>query len=110
MLQYEVAKELYNEIKEKMVGQPEDFREFYEEFLELATDYAKTRLSWSFMDLEARRADDGSRTIKHNAYMAKLTAICRNLGIKNIENLMPERKSMGDFACYIALFLALEQR
>ena len=110
MLQYEVARRLYEEIKEKMVGQPEDFREFYEEFLELAADYAKTRLSWSFMDLAERRADDAGRSIKHDAYMAKLTALCRNLGIAELEDLMPERKSKGDFACYIALFLALEQR
>ena len=110
MLPYETAKKLYEQIKEKMVGQTEDFQEFYREFLELAADYAKTRLSWSFMDLEERRADDASRSIKHDAYMAKLGAVCRNLGIEGIDDLMPERKSKGDFACYIALFLSLEQR
>ena len=97
-------------MKENVSIQSEDFKEFYQEFLELAADYAKTRLSWTFMDLEERRADDASRTIKHNAYMAALTAVCRNLGIEGIDDLMPDRKSKGDSACYIALFLALEQR
>ena len=110
MLQYEVARKLYEEMTEKVSTQPEDFKEFYQEFLELATDYAKTRLSWTFMDLEARRADDAGRRIRHDAYMAGLTAVCRNLGIDGIDDLMPGRKSKGDFACYIALFLALEQR
>lgn len=110
MLSYETAREMYGQIKEKMIGQPEDFREFYEEFLELAVDYAKTRLSWSFMSTEQKRADDAGRSIKHDAFMAAFRAVCRNLGIEGIEDLMPERKSMGDFACYLALFLSLEQR
>lgn len=110
MLAYEEARKLYEEIREKAAKQPEDFREFYEEFLEAAVEYAKTRLSWSFMTLEERRADDGSRSIKHDGFMAMLSAVCRNLGIEGIDDLMPERKSKGDFACYISLFLALEQR
>ncbi len=110
MLQYEIARKLYEEIKEKATEQPEEFTEFYQDFLKVATEYAKTRLNWSFMTLAERRADDPSRTIKHDGFMAMLSAVCRNLGIKGIDDLMPERKSKGDFACYIALFLALEQR
>lgn len=110
MLSYEAARGLYEQIKEKMVGQPEEMREIYEDFLKLAVEYAKTRLSWSFMDLAERRADDGSRSIKHDAYMARLKSVCRNLGIEGVEELMSERKSKGDFACYVALFLSLEQR
>ena len=108
MLQYDVAKKLYEEIKEKSAKwSKEGFDEFYQEFLAMAAEYAKTRLSWAFMDMDE---DDVSRTIKHNAFMARLTAVCRNLGMDNIEEIMPDRKTKGDFACYIALFLALEQR
>ena len=110
MLQYEVARKLYEELQEKIAGQPAEVKEFYQDFLISATEYAKTRLSWSFMSLAERRADDASRSIKHDGYMAMLTAICRNLGVDDVETLMPERKSKGDFACYIAMFLALEQR
>ena len=111
MLQYDDAKRLYDEIAAKMAdNKDEDLQELYEDFLKAAAEYAKTRLSWSFMDLEARRADDGSRSMKHEAFMARLIAVCRNLGIEGIEDLMPERKSKGDFACYVAAFLALEQR
>ncbi len=110
MLAYEDARRLYEEITDRVKKQPEDFKEFYQDFLKSASEYAKTRLSWSFMTLEERRADDGSRSIKHDGFMAMLNAVCRNLGIEDIDNLMPERKSKGDFACYISLFLALEQR
>lgn len=110
MLRYEAARALYEELREKAQGQPEELRELYGDFLEAAAAYAKTRLSWSFMDLAERRADDASRSIKHEAFMMLLGAVCRNFGIEGVEELMPERKSKGDFACYIALFLALEQR
>ena len=111
MLQYEIAKTLYEEIKGKVEQcHQEGFDEFYQEFLESAADYAKNRTAWSFMDQAARAEDDKARSIKHDAYMSMLAAICRNLGIDGIDGIMPDRKAKGDFACYITLFLALEQR
>ena len=111
MLQYEVAKSLYEEIKGKTEkNNDEMIAEFYQDFLDAAAEYAKTRLSWSFMSMTAKREDDASRTIKHNGFMSMLGAVCRNLGIDGIDEIMPDRKTKGDFACYIALFLALEQR
>lgn len=111
MLQYEAARTLYEEITVKKARCHKDgFDELYQDFLQSAVEYANVRLSWSFMNLVDRRADDASRTIKHDGFMAILNAVCRNLDIKDVDKIMPERKSKGDFACYIALFLALEQR
>ncbi len=111
MLQYEVAKKVYEEMKEKAAqSSVEGFDEFFEDFLKNAVSYANTRTAWSFMDLNARIEDDRSRSIKHDAFIAVLNAVCRNLGMEGIDELMPDRKAKGDFACYIALFLALEQR
>lgn len=111
MLKYEVAKKLYEEMEEKAAKNFSDgFDEFYKSFLETAVDYAKTRAAWSFMDKAARIADDRGRSIKHDAVISMLGAICRNLGIEEVDEIMPDRKTKGDFACYIALFLALEQR
>jgi len=75
-----------------------------------ADSYVATRAAWSFMDLNARIEDDRGRSIKHDAFIAALNAVCRNLGIEGIDERMPDRKAKGDFACYIALFLSLEQR
>lgn len=111
MLQYEVAKKLYEEIKGKAANDSrEGFEEFYEGFLTSAVNYANNRTAWAFMEQAERMEDDKSRSIKHDAYMSSLTAICRNLGIEGIDEIMPDRKVKGDFACYIALFLSLEQR
>ena len=111
MLQYEVAKKLYKEIKDKAEKcHKEGFEKFYSRFLRYAVDYARNRTEWTFMDQAARTEDDQSRSMKHVAYMSMLGAICRNLGIEGIDELMPDRKTKGDFACYVALFLALKQR
>ena len=59
MLQYEVTKKLYDEIKEKMAKTTkEGFDEFHQDFLQDAIDYATTRASWSCMDRTARTIND----------------------------------------------------
>lgn len=111
MLQYDVAKRLYDEIREKAEKNTADgFDELYRTFLEDASDYARTRTAWSFMDNATRMDEDQGRTIKHDTVILMLGAVCRNLGIEGVDELMPDRKTKGDFACYVALFLALEQR
>ena len=111
MLKYEVAKNLYDEIKQKAVkNTKEGFSDFYLRFLKDAIDYANNRAAWAFMDWAARCEDGASRSIKHDGYLSMLSAVCRNLAIEGIDEIMPDRKAKGDFACYIALFLALEQR
>ena len=111
MLEFEIAKKLYEEIQEKAINDSrEGFKEFYEDFLKSAVSYAETRTEWSFMELSERMENDRSRSIKHDSYMYSLGAVCRNLGIEGIDEIMPDRKAKGDFACYIALFLSLEQR
>ena len=111
MLQYEIAKKLFDEINEKAINDPrEGFDDFYNGFLKSAVSYAETRTEWNFMELSERMERDRSRSIKHDSYMSNLGAVCRNLGIEGIDEIMPDRKAKGDFACYVALFLALEQR
>ena len=111
MLQYETAKRIYDELKEKAKQSPmSGFRNFYKMFLKSAVDYATTRASWATMDQAARNEDDKPRRLKHDAFISMLNAISRNLGMEEIGAIMPDRKAKGDFACYIALFLALEQR
>ena len=111
MLQYEIAKKLYEEIKTKAENDSRPgFDDFYNGFLKSAVSYAETRTEWNFIELSERMERDRSRSIKHDSYMSGLGAVCRNLGIEGIDEIMPDRKTKGDFACYIALFLSLEQR
>jgi hypothetical protein len=111
MLQYEIARELYEELKEKAAHSSKNgLQDFYKMFLKSAAEYAATRTSWAVMDQASRNEDDRSRRMKHDAFISMLNAVSRNLGIENIDDIVSDRKAKGDFACYIALFLALEQR
>lgn len=110
MLQYDIARMIYEEIKAKSQKAQPGFEIAYKLFLESAVDYAHIRTSWAGMDQAARNEADKGRRIKHDAFIAILNAICRNLGMTDVEEHMPDRKTKGDFACYIALFLGLEQR
>ena len=110
MLQYDTAQKLYAELKETAAQSSQTgFRDFFQMFLRSAADYAETRTSWATMDQAARNEDDKPRRMKHDAFISMLNAVSRNLDVK-IEEIMPDRKTKGDFACYIALFMALEQR
>ena len=111
MLEYETAKRLYEQLNEKAKQGPKSgFQDFYKMFLKSATDYAATRAAWATMDQAGRNEDDTPRRRKHDAFISMLNAISRNLGMEEIEAVMPDRKTKGDFACYISLFLSLEQR
>lgn len=110
MLQFEEARRLYEEMKAKAEGSSQSgFRMLFQMFLKSAADYAATRSAWATMDQAARNEDDKPRRVKHDAFIALLNAVSRNLGVA-LEESMPDRKTKGDFACYIALFMALEQR
>ena len=111
MLNYETAANLYDRMKEKAKQSTQSgFQNFYKMFLQSAADYAATRTSWAMMDQAQRNEDDKPRRIKHDGFISMLSAVSRNLGMDEVEALLPDRKAKGDFACYIALFLALEQR
>ena len=111
MLRYDVAMEWYENIKEKGEAlTDEDLKDIYRDFLKSAVDYTAKRTGWSFMDWRERGTDDGERSKIHDGFMSRLEMICRNFGIEGLEETMPDRKTKGDFANYITLFLALEQR
>ncbi len=110
MLQFEDARQLYEEMKEKSARSSQSgFQDFFRLFLKSAANYAATRSAWATMEQAERNEDDKPRRVKHDAFISLLNAISRNLDVE-IEEIMPDRKTKGDFACYIALFMALEQR
>ena len=111
MLRYDVAMEWYEDIKEKgEATTDEDLKDIYRDFLKSAVEYTAKRTAWSFMDWSERAEDDACRSSYHEGFMSRLRSVCRNFGIDGLEETMPDRKTKGDFACYITLFLSLEQR
>ena len=80
-----------------------------------ALDYAQVRSQWQLMTLEQRKEIDPRRTMVHNAFIDSANILSRNMTKQGEDNswrevLGDDRKVIGDFACYVALFLALEAR
>jgi hypothetical protein len=79
-----------------------------------AIDYAKIRMDY-YEDIPGRSALEQQRTSSHNVFIDHCNILSRNM-IKNGEDaswrkdLGSDRKEIGDFACYIALFKSLEVR
>lgn len=111
MLDYQIARDLYDKIRMNADScKDEMVNSFYHDFLQKACNYARIRTEWAFMDQNTRNSEDAGRTNVHNGFIDSLNIICRCFGIQNVDDILPNRKYVGDFACYIALFLALEQR
>jgi len=85
------------------------------DLITLALDYAKIRADYYISDLEEKREKESSRTIAHNSFIESCNILSRNMDkigepAEWRSILGDERKYIGDFACYIHLFLALKAR
>ena len=83
------------------------------EFFKYCAEYAQVRTQWSFLTKEERLERNQSRTLKHNALISSANALSRNM-VQNEEDaswraeLGTDRRRIGDFACYVACFIGLE--
>lgn len=87
----------------------------YEMLLENAVRYAGIRAEWSVSDTNTRTLRDPERTRAHDLFIGVCNTLSQefiksNLSIEWREALGSDRRVIGDFACYIALILALEAR
>ena len=80
-----------------------------------AIEYSNIRVQWRLALPEQRIEMDRPRTDAHNLFIDACNVLSRNMA-KNGEsiewraNLGTDRKDIGDFACFIALFLGLAAR
>ena len=109
MLNHERAKKCY----EMIMGS--SLKALRRELFQKASDYAHHRATWQMMSREDRRAADQRRTLAHNAFIDSVNIMSRNMSKQDEDNswradLTDDRKIIGDFACYVHLFLGLEAR
>ncbi len=113
VLTYQEAEDAYAQLKVgERVCEEEDV-ELYTDLYERAARYAGFRAGWLALSREQKMETDASRTSAHDAFLVSLNVIARLQGAAGVgwrERLGDERKRLGDFACYITLFRALEAR
>lgn len=112
-LQYQEALELYTTMTENLNRNDADIVDLYNRLIEKAVRYAHIRAEWNALSREEKLEQDSSRTIAHDSFISSINIIARSegeIGSQWRERLGNDRKRVGDFACYISLFLSLEAR
>lgn len=113
ILTYEEAKEIYNILNSNLDFNDEDYAFLYNRMVSNAVYYANIRAGWNALDREQKLNSDEGRTTAHNAFISSIGTIARmegEIGAKWLAQLSDDRKRIGDFACYIALFQAIDAR
>lgn len=111
----EEAEEIYGKMTDSLDFSNEETKELYNELITSAIEYAGIRSGWNILEPEERAEKDRHRTACHDAYISNLNIFGRyfnELGLDNSwrQQIGDDRKRIGDFACYIALFNGLGAR
>lgn len=114
-LTYEEAKKVYDLMTSALPDNDEEFMEYYNLMvLQAGIRYANIRAGWNLKTREQKMDEDGARTSAHDTWISGLKSLARNEGDagKNWLQILDEadRKRMGDYACYVAMFLGVEAR
>lgn len=107
------ALEIYNEMERLLDRTDEDIVSLYNSLIEKSIRYAHTRAEWTTLTRQERISRDESRSILHDSFISSVNIIARTQGESGSawrKLLTDDRKRIGDFACYIALFKALDAR
>ena len=113
VLTYEEAKEIYETISSHVDRTDEDIVGLYNDMIARAVRYANIRAGWNSLSREQKMEQDLSRSMAHDAFITSVHIVARiqgSSGAKWCDRLSDDRKRIGDFACYIALFQGIEAR
>jgi hypothetical protein len=112
-----IAERLYNETHPQHCEQDPDWQELWTDLLQAALAYVRDRNIWNEMSADQRQVSGSSRSARHNAYMAYLSALGRycqqvygSTWLEELGSRECDRKRLGDFAGYIVWFGALKGR
>lgn len=105
----------------KSIQDDQDASELYKDLVSASVKYAEIRAEWSLMSREQKMDKDPLRTALHNSVIIQINMLARYLAqigkssswrnlLGNEEEDRIHRKTIGDFACYIAFVNAICSR
>lgn len=105
----------------RSIQSDQDALELYEDLVSASVKYSEIRAEWSLMSREQKMDKDPLRTSLHNAAIIQVNILARYLAqigkstswrnlLGNEEEDRIYRKTIGDFACYIAFVNAICSR
>lgn len=116
-LTVERMRALQEEILGEIAGDSEA-QEIYKNLVEVATKYAGIRAEWLLWDRITKIENDDSRTSCHNSLIVKFDMLARHVKSRGKEATWrdvlgyerDDRKTIGDFACYLVFVNSLNAR
>ncbi len=115
-LAIENAQEIYRSLVESMDKcTAEDKNVFVNDFLKKAFEYTSIRCKWELMTREEKLEADPGRTMAHDSFITATNILARIAGKEGIDvswraKLGDERKSIGDFACFVTYITGISNR
>ncbi len=108
------ALSIYEAIMENHDDRDEDAAYLLDNLIRKSVYYANIRAEWDLKSREQKMEADSGRTIAHDALISAVSMIARyqkEEGRVWLARLgKDDRKRIGDFGCYIALFRSLQAR
>lgn len=109
----DTAQRIYQQLRES--EQEPALAPLYRELLQAAVRYAGIRAAWALSERESRIAMDQERTHSHDRFIDACNILSRNMAKAGLNTdwrqlLGKDRMEIGDFACYVHLFLGLRAR
>lgn len=86
-----------------------------DDLIKAAVSYARIRVDWQLADQDKRREMDDLRGRAHTAFIDACNILSRNMGNIGEDNswrvrIGEDRRSIGDFACYLHCLLGIMAR
>lgn len=109
MLKIELFKKISGELQKSKE------KELVNELILYAIRYAQIRVEWMLSDKNKRIEMDSIRTQSHNVFIDSCNILSRHMEKLSEDNswrqlLGNDRKTIGDFACYIHFELSVKAR
>ena len=108
-MDYEKAAHIWRQIEVSQLG------ELRLDLMRAAISYSNHRVQWLLSSQEQRIEMDRARSAAHNVFIDACNILSRNMAkagetIDWRAILGDDRKEIGDFACFVVLFLGLAAR
>lgn len=91
------------------------FKSLSDKLVKSAANYAQIRVTWYFSNLDEKIEIDKERTLAHEALIDSCNALARNMKASGEDyswraTLGIDRKTIGDFACFVHAIIGIRSR
>lgn len=113
-MNYDTATELYRQLPQ-LPNESPLLLDLREDLVARAVRYARLRTDWELADMEGRQNIDETRRLAHNAFIDACNILARAMAKAELDTswrrqLGEDRRTIGDFACFVHCILGLEAR